>query len=160
VINSGFDAISPAACSGGHVVPPRKTHFERFRPKKLPTKQKMSSQPSASIAPPVISSLRPPRSSAEAPPPLDLGGVLIAFGLLFYWVITQHQKSQAAAMGGGGRRGMLAGVPVPVVPATSKTGSLGIYLPAIGTVTSVYTDSITAQVTGVIAEVHYREARW
>lgn len=62
-------------------------------------------------------------------------------------------------MGGGGRRGMLAGVPVPVVPATSKTGSLGIYLPAIGTVTSVYTDSITAQVTGVIAEVHYREGQ-
>jgi multidrug efflux system membrane fusion protein len=49
--------------------------------------------------------------------------------------------------------------PVPVVPATSKTGSLGIYLDAIGTVTSVYTDWITAQVTGVIAEVHYREGQ-
>ena len=86
--------------------------------------------------------------------------ILLAFGLLFYWVITQHQKSQQAAMGGGGgRRGVMAGVAVPVVPATSKTGSLGIYLPAIGTVTPVYTDSITAQVTGVITRVHYREGQ-
>ncbi len=120
----------------------------------------MSSQPSASIAPP--NHQQPPSTTPPARKRRHRwiwAVVLIAFGLLFYWVITQHQKSQAAAMGGGGRRGMLAGVPVPVVPATSKTGSLGIYLPAIGTVTSVYTDSITAQVTGVIAEVHYREGQ-
>jgi multidrug efflux system membrane fusion protein len=54
---------------------------------------------------------------------------------------------------------MMAGVAVPVVPATAKTGSLGIYLQAIGTVTPVYTASITAQVTGVITAVHYREGQ-
>jgi multidrug efflux system membrane fusion protein len=86
--------------------------------------------------------------------------VLLAFGLLFYWVFSHSQKSQQAAMGGGGgRRGMMAGVAVPVVPATAKTGSLGVYLEAIGTVTPVYTDSITAQTTGVITEVHYREGQ-
>jgi multidrug efflux system membrane fusion protein len=84
--------------------------------------------------------------------------VLIAFGLLFYWVITE-KRTAAPAAGGGGRRGMMAGVAVPVVPATAKTGSLGIYLEAIGTVTPVYTASITAQVTGVITEVHYREGQ-
>ncbi len=120
----------------------------------------MNSQPSASIAPP---DHQLPESTSPSPRKRRhrwiWAVVLIAFGLLFYWVITQHQKSQQAAMGAGGRRGMATG-PVPVVPATSKTGSLGIYLDAIGTVTPVYTDSITAQVTGVITEVHYREGQY
>lgn len=82
--------------------------------------------------------------------------VLIAFGLLFYWVIAQHRKSQAAMT--GGRHGMEG--PVPIVPATATKGSLGVYLPSIGTVTSVYTDSINAEVTGVVTAVHYREGQY
>jgi len=119
----------------------------------------MTPEPSASIAPP---DHQIPASST-APPPRKRrhrwiwAVVLIAFGLLFYWVITQHQKSQQAATGRG-RRGVGQGT-VPVVPATAKTGSLGIYLTSIGTVTPVYTDSITAQVTGVITDVHYREGQ-
>jgi multidrug efflux system membrane fusion protein len=84
--------------------------------------------------------------------------ILIAFGLLFYWVITE-KRTAAPTAGGGGRHGMMAGVAVPVVPATAKTGSMGIYLQAIGTVTPVHTVSITAQITGVITEVHYREGQ-
>lgn len=83
--------------------------------------------------------------------------VLLAFGLLFYWVISQHNKTKAAATGGG-RRGAMTG-PVPVTEATARSGSIGIYLDAIGTVTPVYTNSITAQVTGVITAVHYREGQ-
>lgn len=37
---------------------------------------------------------------------------------------------------------------------------MGVYLGAIGTVTPLYTASITAQVTGVITEVHYREGQY
>jgi multidrug efflux system membrane fusion protein len=119
----------------------------------------MNSQPSASIAPP--DHQLPPTTGA---PPRKRrhrwiwAVILIAFGLLFYWVLSYSMKSQQAAMGGG-RRGMMAGVAVPVVPATAKTGSLGIYLEAIGTVTPVYTVSMTSQVTGVIDEVHYREGQ-
>jgi membrane fusion protein, multidrug efflux system len=118
----------------------------------------MTSEPSASIAPP-DHQLPPP---TPAPPSKRRhrwiwAVVLIAFGLLFYWVITQHQKSQQAAMGHG-RRGVGQGT-VPVVPATAKNGSLGIYLTSIGTVTPYYMDSITAQVTGVITDVHYREGQ-
>jgi membrane fusion protein, multidrug efflux system len=83
--------------------------------------------------------------------------VLIAFGLLFYWVIQHQQKSQSAAAGGGRRAGM--GGPVPVTTATAQKGSMGIYFDALGTVTPVYTDSITAQVTGVVTQVHYREGQ-
>ena len=83
--------------------------------------------------------------------------VLVPFGLLFYWVIHQHGKAQAATTGGG--RHAMTG-PVPVTIATAQKGSIGVYLGAIGTVTPIYTASITAQVTGVITAVHYREGQY
>ncbi len=86
--------------------------------------------------------------------------VLFAFGLTFYWVMTHQQHSQAATGpggGGGGRRAM--GGAVPVTLATARSGSIGIYQDAIGTVTPLHTASINAQVTGVIADVHYREGQ-
>ncbi|MFP5206256.1 MAG: efflux RND transporter periplasmic adaptor subunit [Acidobacteriota bacterium] len=86
--------------------------------------------------------------------------ILLLFGLLFYWVLHQHRVSQQRGQGarGGGRFG--AAGAVPVTTATAKYGDLGVYLNAIGTVTPVYTDSITAQVTGVITAVHYREGQY
>ncbi len=50
--------------------------------------------------------------------------------------------------------------PVPVTTATAESGSIGVYQDAIGTVTPVYTDAITSQVTGVITAVHYREGQF
>ncbi len=49
--------------------------------------------------------------------------------------------------------------PVTVTTATAKKGDIGVYLNAIGTVTPVYTDAITSQVTGLVSEVHYREGQ-
>ncbi len=83
--------------------------------------------------------------------------VLLLFGLLFFWVYKQHTASTAVPAGGN-RRGAMAG-PVPVTLATATNGSIGVYLNAIGTVTPVYTDTITAQVTGVITAVHFREGQ-
>lgn len=83
--------------------------------------------------------------------------VLLLFGLLFYWVIQHQQKSQAAATGGGRRAG--GGGTIPVTVATARSGSIGIYQEAIGTVTSLATDAITAQITGVITAVHYKEGQ-
>jgi multidrug efflux system membrane fusion protein len=54
----------------------------------------------------------------------------------------------------------VAGVTVPVTVATATVGSLGVYQDAIGTVTPVYTDSITSQATGVITAVHYTEGQY
>jgi multidrug efflux system membrane fusion protein len=116
----------------------------------------MTSQPSDSIAPPdhqlPASSVSPKKRRHR----WIWAVVLLAFGLLFYWIFAQ-QKKQTAAIGGG--RHMMTG-PVPVVPATATKGSLGVYLDAIGTVTPVYTDSMTAQVTGTIQAVHYREGQY
>ncbi len=83
--------------------------------------------------------------------------ILLLFGLLFFWVYRQHSASTAPA-GGSNRRGAMAG-PVPVTLATATKGSIGVYLDHIGTVTATYTDTITAQVTGVITAVHYREGQ-
>jgi membrane fusion protein, multidrug efflux system len=81
--------------------------------------------------------------------------IVLAFGLLFWWVLTRHQAPAAAP---GGRRGAAGGT-VALTPATATKGSIGVYLDAIGTVTPVYTDTIVSQVTGVINQVHYREGQ-
>jgi multidrug efflux system membrane fusion protein len=81
--------------------------------------------------------------------------ILLFFGLLFWWVWRQHSASATAPAG----RGAGAGSAVPVTAATATKGSIGVYLEAIGTVTPIYTDSITAQVTGVITAVYYREGQ-
>jgi membrane fusion protein, multidrug efflux system len=84
--------------------------------------------------------------------------ILVLFALLLAWVYRQHSVSASAPAGSGRGRNQMAG-PVPVTLVTATKGSLGVYLDAIGTVTPVYTDSITAQVTGVITAVHFREGQ-
>jgi multidrug efflux system membrane fusion protein len=48
---------------------------------------------------------------------------------------------------------------VAVTTAIAKKGNIGVYLEAIGTVTPVYTSSITAQVNGLVTAVHYVEGQ-
>ncbi len=40
-----------------------------------------------------------------------------------------------------------------------RAGDIGVYLDAIGTVTPVYTSTITSQVNGIVTEVHYKEGQ-
>ncbi len=49
---------------------------------------------------------------------------------------------------------------VSVTTVTAKNGDIGVYLDGIGTVTPVYTATITSQVSGTILAVHYREAQY
>jgi membrane fusion protein, multidrug efflux system len=80
--------------------------------------------------------------------------VLLLFAGLFYVVWGRKGGAPAAP---AGRHAMVGAV--PVTTATAKLGSIGDYLSAIGTVTPVYTDTMTAQVTGIIVAVHYREGQ-
>jgi multidrug efflux system membrane fusion protein len=48
---------------------------------------------------------------------------------------------------------------VTITTATATKGNIGVYLDSIGTVTPVYTDSITSEVTGLIVAVHYKEGQ-
>jgi membrane fusion protein, multidrug efflux system len=79
--------------------------------------------------------------------------VLLVFALVLFLIL--HQQSETKET--GGRRGF--GGPVSVTPATATTGDIGVYLESIGTVTPIYTASITSQVTGQVIAVHYREGQ-
>ena len=46
-----------------------------------------------------------------------------------------------------------------VTTVTAQKGDIGSYLDAIGTVTPVYTSSITSQVNGIVTAVHYKEGQ-
>jgi membrane fusion protein, multidrug efflux system len=87
--------------------------------------------------------------------------VLVAGAYYFLHIRGSGKTAKSAASAGGaagGRRGMTG--PVPVTVATATKGNIGVYLDALGTVTPVYTDSITAQVTGVLTSVNYKEGQF
>jgi membrane fusion protein, multidrug efflux system len=80
--------------------------------------------------------------------------LLLIFAAAFLLVLRKHDESTSNAKpsrGGGG--------PVTVAPATAQKGDVGIYLDSIGTVTPVYTSSITSQVNGIVTAVHYKEGQ-
>jgi multidrug efflux system membrane fusion protein len=83
--------------------------------------------------------------------------ILVAF--ILFWIFSHHgQNAQPpTATTKGGRRS--TGGPVTITVTTAKKGDIPVYLEAIGTVTALYTDSITAQVTGMITAVHYKEGQ-
>lgn len=81
--------------------------------------------------------------------------VLFVLAIVFF-TATRHRTGEASTQALG--RGTLG--PVPVTTATAKLGDMSVYLDAIGTVTPVYTNTITAQVTGVITAVHYHEGQF
>jgi multidrug efflux system membrane fusion protein len=81
---------------------------------------------------------------------LWIAGAVLAYFLVQYYIHRRPapQASRLSLPGG-----------VPVMTALAKKGSLGVYLEAIGTVTPVYTASITSQVNGLVTAVHYTEGQ-
>jgi len=79
--------------------------------------------------------------------------VLLVFALGFWLVLRKHDQAQSAKAPRGG------GGPVTITTATAQKGDIGAYLDAIGTVTPVYTTSLTSQVTGIVTAVQYREGQ-
>jgi membrane fusion protein, multidrug efflux system len=81
--------------------------------------------------------------------------ILLAFGVIVWLVSRHHEEAQA---GVSSSRRALTG-PVTVTTAVAQKGNIGVYLQAIGTVTPVYTDSITSEVMGLVSQVHYQEGQ-
>jgi multidrug efflux system membrane fusion protein len=48
---------------------------------------------------------------------------------------------------------------ISITTATATKGNIGVYLDSIGTVTPVYTDSITSQASGLVIAVHFKEGQ-
>lgn len=83
--------------------------------------------------------------------------VFVLACLIFYFSLRRHDGGQNAQAAAGGRHAFAG--PVTLTTATATKGDIGVYLDAIGTATALYTDSMTAQVTGIITAVHYKEGQ-
>ena len=81
--------------------------------------------------------------------------LLLIFAAGFYWVLHHHDDTAKPATG---RRGAAGGT-ATINTVTARKGDIGVYLDSIGTVTPVYTSSITSQVSGIILSVHYKEGQ-
>jgi membrane fusion protein, multidrug efflux system len=82
-------------------------------------------------------------------------GILAIFAIAFVLVLRQRDDSAASPKGGRGA----AGGTVTITTATATQGDIGVYQDSIGTVTPVYTASITSQVNGIVTAVHYTEGQ-
>src|ERR1700734_1934373 len=59
----------------------------------------------------------------------------------------------------GAKKAGPAAKKTPLTSATATKGNIGVYLDAIGTVTPVYTASITSEVSGLVVAVHFKEGQ-
>jgi membrane fusion protein, multidrug efflux system len=74
--------------------------------------------------------------------------LLLAVAIVLLW---RHHE--------GAKKAPAAPPKINITTATAAQGSIGVYLDAIGTVTPVYTDSITSQVNGLVVAVHFKEGQ-
>ncbi|HWB32380.1 MAG TPA: efflux RND transporter periplasmic adaptor subunit [Acidobacteriaceae bacterium] len=84
--------------------------------------------------------------------------LLLVFAAGFYLVL-RHSQAPKQGPRGGRRGGGAAGGAVSLTAETARKGDIGVYVNAIGTVTPVYTSSITSQVNGIVTAVHYTEGQ-
>jgi len=80
--------------------------------------------------------------------------LLLVFALVFLLVLRHHEAAEKEAAA--------VARPAPGISVTSVTaqkGNIGVYLDSIGTVTPVFTDSITSQVNGIVVAVQFQEGQ-
>ena len=88
--------------------------------------------------------------------------VLVALAAGGYYLSNSGKatSTDAANKASGKKAGKGAGGPIPVSAEKVAQGDMGVYISDIlGTVTPIYTVSITSRVAGQLMEVHYREGQ-
>jgi multidrug efflux system membrane fusion protein len=80
--------------------------------------------------------------------------LLLIFAFAFFLILRHHDEAASTS-----KRGRGAGGAVSLTVATAAKGNIGVYLDSIGTVTPVYTASITSQAAGPVTAVHFREGQ-
>ncbi|MGA9511307.1 MAG: efflux RND transporter periplasmic adaptor subunit [Candidatus Sulfotelmatobacter sp.] len=116
----------------------------------------MENQPPASAIDPRHQ--LPPASNSDKPKwrrYLVWAFALVAMAVILILVLRHHDENKGAPT--ASRRGVTG--PVTITEATAQKGDIGVYLEAIGTVTPVYTASITSEVMGMVNQVHYKEGQ-
>jgi multidrug efflux system membrane fusion protein len=121
------------------------------------------------------SSPLPPDASSTAPPPKPKAepgtladGEKKKTGHWWIWALAiavlviaaiVYYRHKSAADAAAAAKAAAAPHAVPVVTATARKGSIGDYVEALGTVTPVYTVSVTSRVQGQIMAVYYKEGQ-
>jgi multidrug efflux system membrane fusion protein len=102
----------------------------------------------------------PPAPAPTPPPPRHKGPrfvwwvlSLLALAIVLFLTYRHHEDAKKAAAAKVRPAG------ITITTTTAQKGDIGVYLDSIGTVTPVYTSSITAEVTGIIVGVHYTEGQ-
>lgn len=72
------------------------------------------------------------------------------------FLLSQRVQTNTPEGARGKKKG---GGAIPVGIAPVEQGDIGVYLNALGTVTPVYSVTVTSRVTGQLMEVHYREGQ-
>jgi len=80
---------------------------------------------------------------------------LLVLAVVFVLVLHHHEDAQKAAAAAAAR----VKTGITVTSTTAQKGDIGVYLNAIGTVTPVYTASITSQVNGMVLAVQFKEGQ-
>lgn len=106
-----------------------------------------------------MSSVDPqPESPRKRRWPIWTAAVLILLGGSY--LLSQRSTAPSPAKGANARgRNARGGGAIPVSIAKVRQGNMGVYISALGTVTPVYTATITSRVAGQLMEVHYREGQ-
>jgi multidrug efflux system membrane fusion protein len=79
--------------------------------------------------------------------------LLLVLALVIVLVLRRRENDEKAAAAARPAPG------ITVASVTAQKGDIGVYLDSIGTVTPVYTDSITSQVNGPVIAVQFTEGQ-
>ncbi len=97
-------------------------------------------------------------SRADAPPPRrwyrKRWVIVAALAVLALLLLHHFTKAPPRAAGGRGQQGSPS-----ITVGQSRSGNMGVYVSALGTVTPNYTVTVYSQITGRVMAVHYREGQ-
>jgi multidrug efflux system membrane fusion protein len=101
----------------------------------------------------------PPKPPAAPQKRRSFAWVWIILILLIGLVGFRYYQNKEAAKQAAKQKAAAAQRGVPISTTTATKGSIGVYINALGTVTPVYTATITTRVDGQINSVNYREGQ-
>jgi membrane fusion protein, multidrug efflux system len=97
-----------------------------------------------------------PTQSAPLPERRRYGRRIVAGSILLLGIVVAYVQWKAPGTGPTSKGGP---PPVMIGTATAAMDDIGVYVQALGTVTPVYTVSLTARVSGQITKVEYKEGQ-
>jgi membrane fusion protein, multidrug efflux system len=124
----------------------------------------MTEKPTATEIPNSTSTAVLPRQvhtepDQTAPPPKSNWWVWAIVGLVALLIVAFMYRQYESAKAEHDKANQVPVRAIPITTATAKQGDIGVYITALGTVTPVYTVTVTSRVQGEIMAIHYTEGQ-